>query len=160
METDDTRDHEIVARLRRLDASGPPVAPAFDYDGMLARHDAAGARARRRQTLARGMASALAVALVGASVWRFSGGPAVELPQRLDGEGVVQESTEPRIVRADNYLALAALEDHIARVDDALSVARVYAPRGAEVARLERTRAELVDSYAQVRYAELVSANY
>ena len=30
----------------------------------------------------------------------------------------------------------------------------------AEVARLERTRAELLDSYTQVRYAELVSANF
>ena len=29
-----------------------------------------------------------------------------------------------------------------------------------EVARLERTRADLLDSYAQVRYAELVSANF
>jgi hypothetical protein len=67
---------------------------------------------------------------------------------------------EPRIVRADTYLALAALEERIASVDDALSVARVYSPRGAEVARLERTRAELFDSYSRVRYAELVANNY
>jgi hypothetical protein len=63
-------------------------------------------------------------------------------------------------VRADTYLALAALEDHIASIDDALSDARVAGPRGAEVARLERTRADLLDSYAQVRYAEMVSANF
>ena len=49
--------------------------------------------------------------------------------------------------------------DHIATLDDALNVARL---RGgsAEVARLERTRAELFDSYTQVRYAQLVSANF
>ena len=51
-------------------------------------------------------------------------------------------------MRADTYFAVAALEDHIASIDDALNDARL---RGgtAEVARLERTRAELLDSYAQ-----------
>jgi hypothetical protein len=66
---------------------------------------------------------------------------------------------QPRIVRADTYLAVAALEDHIASLDDALSLARLR-NGSAEVARLERTRAELLDSYAQVRYAERVSANF
>jgi hypothetical protein len=62
-------------------------------------------------------------------------------------------------VRADSYLAVAALEDHIATLDDALNYARL---RGgtADVARLERTRAELVASYSQLRYAEMVSANF
>jgi hypothetical protein len=92
-------------------------------------------------------------------VWRFD--------QPLNGEAVVNEpiaeessqASQPRIVRADSYLAVAALEDHIATLDDALNVARL---RGgsAEVARLERTRAELFDSYTQVRYAQLVSANF
>ena len=63
-------------------------------------------------------------------------------------------------MRADTYLAIAALEDHIASIDEALNLARAYSPRGAEVERLERTRAELLDSYAQVRYAQLVSANF
>ena len=62
-------------------------------------------------------------------------------------------------MRADTYLAVAALEDHIASVDDALNYARL---RGGtdDVARLERTRAELMNSYTQVRYAEMVSANF
>ena len=62
-------------------------------------------------------------------------------------------------MRADTYLAVAALEDHIANVDDALNYARL---RGgaADVARLERTRTELINSYTQVRYAEMVSANF
>ena len=55
--------------------------------------------------------------------------------------------------------AVAALEDHIASIDDALNDARLSGG-AADVARLERTRAELVDSYAQVRYAEMVSANF
>jgi len=54
---------------------------------------------------------------------------------------------------------VAALEDHIASVDDLLNDARL---RGGtdDVARLERTRAELIASYQQVRYAEMVSANF
>jgi len=154
----DTTDNELIARLRRLDASAAPGV-SFGYDTMLDRHSASQARARRRLAYARGTASALVVALVAASVWRFD--------QPLDGEVVVNEpvsednsqTSQPRIVRADTYLAVAALEDHIATLDDALNVARL---RGgsAEVARLERTRAELFDSYTQVRYAQLVSANF
>jgi hypothetical protein len=53
---------------------------------------------------------------------------------------------------------VAALEDHIARVDDALNDARVGGDAGA-VARLERARAELMNSYTHVRYAEMLSAN-
>lgn len=152
----EVNDVELVTRLRRLDAGGAASAPGYDYHGMLERHAARQSRARRRSTLARGSALALVVALGAASFWR--------LGDHVDGAAIVEKAppapAEPRIVRADTYLAVAALEDHIASIDDALNVARAYAPRGEEVARLERTRAELLDSYAQVRYAELVSANF
>ena len=157
MDTEAT-DNEIATRLKRLEASCAP-AVSFGYDALFDRHAAKQVRARRRLKVARGTASVLIVALVAASVWRFD--------QPLDGEAVVNEpvaeensqASQPRIVRADSYLAVAALEDHIATLDDALNVARL---RGgsAEVARLERTRAELFDSYTQVRYAQLVSANF
>ena len=62
-------------------------------------------------------------------------------------------------MRADTYFAVAALEDHIASIDDALNDARLQW-RAADVARLERTRALLVDSYTSVRYAEMVNANF
>jgi hypothetical protein len=99
--------------------------------------------------------------MVGVSVWRLDlrkdpvavSAPAPDMAEE-------NSSPEPRLVRADSYMALAALEDHIASIDDALSDARLNAPRGAEVARLERTRAELFDSYTQVRYAERVAANF
>lgn len=154
MEMADTRDLEIAARLRRLDASAGPATPGFDYDTMLGRHAARRMRARRSHALARGLAGALAIALVSLSVWRF--GP-------LDASPVTPESAprvlpQPRIVRADTYLPVAALEDHIASIDDALNDARLRAGP-ADVARLERTRAELIDSYARVRYAEMLSAN-
>ena len=151
-------DNDLAARLKRLEASSTP-AVSFGYDALIDRHAAKQVRAGRRLKVARGTASVLIVALVAASVWRFD--------QPLDGEVVVNEpvsednsqTSQPRIVRADTYLAVAALEDHIATLDDALNVARL---RGgsAEVARLERTRAELFDSYTQVRYAQLVSANF
>jgi len=151
-------DNDIAARLKRLEASSTP-AVSFGYDALIDRHAAKQVRAGRRLKVARGTASVLIVALVAASVWRFD--------QPLNGEAVVNEpiaeessqASQPRIVRADSYLAVAALEDHIATLDDALNVARL---RGgsADVARLERTRAELLDSYTQVRYAQMVSANF
>jgi len=115
MDTDDSRDADLVARLKRLDASGSAAAPAFDYDGMLERHAAAGANTRRRLAFARGGASALLVGLIGLSLWRVQvgeEGKSVEPEPKPVAEHV---SAEPRIVRADTYLALAALEDHIAR---------------------------------------------
>ena len=163
MDTADTRDiahdFEIAARLKRLDASAFETAPGFDYDTMLDRHVVRQTHARRRLGLARGFAGALVIALVSASVWRFGQSdlqPTVASVAPEPGEQI--RSVQPRIVRADTWFAVAALEDHIASIDDALNDARMSAGQ-AEVARLERTRAELVDSYARVRYAEMLSAN-
>jgi hypothetical protein len=157
MDTDGT-ENELVARLKRLDASAESASVGFGYDALLDRHATKQSRARRKLAYARGTASVLVVALVAASVWRFD--------QPLDStEQVATPVAEefapagPRIVRADTYLPVAVLEDHIATLDDALNVARLHGGK-AEVARLERTRAELIDSYTQVRYAELVSANF
>jgi hypothetical protein len=155
-------DGDLVGRLRRLDAGDASPAPGFDYQGMLERHAFRQARARRRAAIARGTVGALLVAMIGVSVWRMErSGPAAAA---IDEVGPVESSParvpEQRLVRADTYLALAAIEDHIASIDDALSDARVIAPGGAEVARLERTRAELLDSYVRVRYADMVAANF
>ena len=158
MDTGISADSLLVARLKRLEA-GEATVPTFGYDAMMVRHEHRQLRARRRLHAARAVASVLVVAVVGASVWRIDHGrPAVEEPvaQLTSATG----ASAPRIVRADTYFALAAIEDHLASVDDALSVARAYSPRGAEVARLERTRAELLDSYSRVRYAEMVNATY
>jgi hypothetical protein len=155
-------DVQLAARLKRLDACHDQEPLSFDYDALLERHATRQARTRRWTRVARGTAGALILAFVGMGAWRLTAGdlprgPAVESAPEAAVEPVV---AQPRIVRADTYLAVAALEDHIASVDDALTVARLVAPRGAEVARLERTRAELLDSYARVRYAEMVSANF
>ncbi|MEJ0084799.1 MAG: hypothetical protein WDO72_03910 [Pseudomonadota bacterium] len=151
-------DADLISRLKRLEMGAPAATPAFDYDALLARHDAKQARVRRRHALARGTASVLVVALVAASVWRLEQRVPVE-PAADAAATVATARPQTRIVRADTYLGVAALEDHIASFDDALTDARLRG-RTAEVARLERTRDELLDSYAQVRYAELVSANF
>ncbi len=156
MDTDVT-ENELIARLKRLDSSAG-ATPTFDYDAMVGRHSAKQAHARRRHSIARGTASVLVVALVAASVWRLDPHVA-DKPVVAPAVATQTAAPQPRIVRADTYFAVAALEDHIARVDDALTDARL---RGgvAQVASLERTRAELLDSYAQVRYAAMVSANF
>jgi hypothetical protein len=155
----DVADTELVARLRRLDACAASTGVAFGYEALVGRHAEKRARARRRLSIARGTAGALLVALVSASVWRFDQ-PVVSPPvaDAAISEDVVP-AAQPRIVRADTWLAVAALEDHIASLDEALNVAR-QSGGDAEVARLEKTRAELFASYNQVRYAQLVSANF
>jgi hypothetical protein len=156
----DVAETDLVAKLKRLDANAGPSSVDFGYETLLDRHAAKHTRARRRLAIARGTAGALVVALVCASVWRF------DQPQdarQVAVNAAVNEEAEPaaqpRIVRADNWLAVAALEDQIVTLDEALNVAR-QGGGTAEVARLEKTRAELFASYNQVRYAQLVSANF
>lgn len=159
MSVNENRDGELVVRLRQLDNATRAAEPGFDYLGLLARDAAGKARTRRRHSVARGTASALVLAMVAVSVWRLSPHEQVETA----AAPVVETETsvaQPRLVRADTWLALAAIEDHIATIDDALNDARVIAPRGDEVERLERTRAELMDSYARVRYADMVANNF
>jgi len=153
-------EREIAARLKRLDAGTAPATPEFDYDSLLQRHARGQRRARRRLVLARGAAAALVLALVGASAWRLEPGDELaEVPVTVAATNQRAALVEPRIVRADSWLAVAALEDHIASLDDALNYARLDGG-AADVARLERTRAELLASYSQLRYAERVSANF
>jgi hypothetical protein len=90
---------------------------------------------------------------------RIESGDGVGAAETIAEAPAPYRSMEPRIVRADTYLAVVALEDHIAHLDDALNYARVAGAQ-ADVTRLERTRAELLDSYRRVRYADLVSANF
>ena len=159
MDNPDIGDGDLIGKLKRLDAAVSPPAPGFDYQGLLERHAAGKARARRRLAMARGTASALVLAMVAVRVWRLD--PREDLVTDAPPASARDDSVpQQRLVRADTYLALAAIEDHIASIDDALNDARLLAPRGAEVARLERTRAELMDSYAQVRYADMVSATF
>lgn len=46
-------------------------------------------------------------------------------------------------------------EDQIAAMDDQLSAVRLSQPRAQQLAVLQRDRAQLVESLAQVRYAQI-----
>ena len=63
--------------------------------------------------------------------------------------------TQPRraLVRVDSQLPVMVLEDRIATVDDQLNAARVDGALAPQVMALQRDRAQLVESLAQVRYA-------
>jgi hypothetical protein len=156
----EANDIDLVARLKRLDATGAEADVSFGYGALVDRHVARKRRERRRLAMARGTASALIIAMVGLSAWRFEQQPVHSQVDGGDAAPVAETpASQPRIVRADTYFAVAALEDHIASIDDALNDARLHGG-AADVARLERTRALLVDSYTSVRYAEMVSANF
>jgi hypothetical protein len=61
---------------------------------------------------------------------------------------------EPAVVRVGTRAAVAGLEDRIAELDDILSTARVEGVQPAHLTALQEQRAQLVNSLAQVRYAE------
>jgi hypothetical protein len=64
------------------------------------------------------------------------------------------------IVRVGTHAAVTSLQDQIAALDDLMSAERVAGAKPGRLEVLERQRAQLVSSLAQVRYAEmLASAN-
>jgi hypothetical protein len=66
--------------------------------------------------------------------------------------------SEPTIVRVGTRVAVVDLEDHIAWIDDLLSAAQVESAQPAHIRTLQRERAQLINSLAQVRYAETLAA--
>jgi hypothetical protein len=60
------------------------------------------------------------------------------------------------LVRVPAQMAVTELEDQIATMDDQLNVVRISQPHAQQLALLTRDRAQLVESLAQVRYAQNV----
>ena len=83
-------------------------------------------------------ADALLASAAGAERW---------LADRPDDDAVVRVST---------HLAVANLEDRIAVMDDQLNLERLQHAHPARLRALQLQRAQLVDSLAQVRYAEML----
>jgi hypothetical protein len=65
--------------------------------------------------------------------------------------------TEPAVVRVGTRAAVTTLEDRIAQVDDLLSAERADRAPPAHLLALQQQRLQLVDSLAQVRYAETLA---
>ncbi len=61
------------------------------------------------------------------------------------------------VVRVSTYLVVTDLEDRIASVDDLLNAERLQNQPPSHVRALQLERARLVDSLAQVRYAEMLA---
>lgn len=65
---------------------------------------------------------------------------------------------EPAVMRVGTRTAVANLEDRIAWMDDVLSTERLDAVDPSHIVALQRERARMVNSLAQVRYAETLVA--
>ena len=64
----------------------------------------------------------------------------------------------PAMVRVGSYAAVVGLEDRIAQLDDLLTTARAEGMQSAKLSPLVEQRADLMNSLAQVRYAERLVA--
>ena len=83
-------------------------------------------------------------------------GPAV-LPVLLpsaDAEGWLNDHPRRALVRVPAQMAVTELEDQIATMDDQLNAVRLSQTPAPQLAVLQRDRAQLVESLAQVRYAQ------
>ncbi|MGB6451709.1 MAG: hypothetical protein WBE92_13230 [Steroidobacteraceae bacterium] len=69
---------------------------------------------------------------------------------------LASEPEDGPVVRVSTHLAVAHLEDRLASVDDLLNVEQLQHARAARLRTLQLQRAQLVDSLAQVRYAEIL----
>jgi hypothetical protein len=71
---------------------------------------------------------------------------------------LARQPDEPALIRVGPRLAVANLEDRIAWLDDALTDEQFGRVDAQQVAALQQERARLVNSLAQVRYAETLAA--
>jgi hypothetical protein len=71
---------------------------------------------------------------------------------------LARQPAEPAVVRVGPRLAVANLEDRIAWLDDALTDEQLDDVHSTHVTTLQQERARLVNSLAQVRYAETLAA--
>lgn len=164
---------DLNQRLRDLpDGSAP-------YDYAEFSHLTSRRRIRQTQRPLRLLAAALAVLVAG---WALRQGlvpliaddpPVADMPVMpfappgIDGpsqwpallptvDAQIWLDAHPRraLVRVPEQMAVTALEDQIAAMDDQLNSVRLSQPHAQQVALLQRDRAQMVESLAQVRYAQ------
>jgi len=70
---------------------------------------------------------------------------------------LANEPESPTVVHVSSRLAVVDLENGIASLDDELDAARVLDGGAVRVRKLQLERAQLVDSLAQIRYAEMLA---
>jgi hypothetical protein len=162
----------LLQRLRDL-----PHGPApYDYSEFAHRH----ARRRMRQTQRPLRLLAAAVAVLAAG-WvlkhglvplmgeepRLANTPLPVAPPGIapdehwpvllptvDAEGWLNAHPRRALVQVPAQMAVTELEDQIATMDDQLNAVRLSHPHAQQLALLQRDRAQIVESLAQVRYAQ------
>lgn len=172
-------DPQLQQRLRAL----PDVAqPPYEFSEFSRRYSRR--RVRETQRPLRLMAAAAAV-VVGAWVLRHGLTPLLKevattgdapvaqlgpppedahwpvLLPTVNAENWLNDHPRPALVRVPAQMAVTELEDQIATMDDQLTAAQLSQPAALQLAQLQRDRAQLVESLAQVRYAQnLVAGLY
>jgi hypothetical protein len=173
----------IARRLRELPPEQPPPLAWPEFERKAAARKDAMERARdaRRRSIRRyaAVAASLTVVVAGVAAWsRFSsptaeirasdatpGLPMLSQPDpRFLAQAAASERwlshlpAEPAVVRVGTRAAVANLEDRIAWMDDVLSAERLEAVDPTHIVALQHERARLLNSLAQVRYAESLVA--
>jgi hypothetical protein len=102
---------------------------------------------------------------IGAATLALTQQAAIVAAQRANSERaqasqqwLARQPAEPAVVRVGPRLAVANLEDRIAWLDDALTDEQLDDVHSTHVTTLQQERARLVNSLAQVRYAETLAA--
>jgi hypothetical protein len=154
----------LLERLRELQDGG---APPYDYSEFSRRY--ARRRMRHTQLPLRWTAAALVLVVAGWVVQHRLGPmlgevattavppqamPSPVLPTASDAERWLNAQPPSAIVWVPTQMAVTEVEDQIAAMDDELTAAQVSQPHAQQVAILQRDRAQLVESLAQVRYAQ------
>jgi hypothetical protein len=72
----------------------------------------------------------------------------------VDAEHWLTEHPRQVLVKVPAQMAVTELEDQIATIDDQLNAERLESAQAKQLTLLQRDRAQLVESLAQVRYAQ------
>ena len=172
-------DDEAIARRLRAAADESSEAPYGWAEFQRRRHRSRLTRAIERNRVAAVAAAAVAATVVVALPFVRSSHEHAPAPARPDTTARArpsgwQEQASTRaiegwladlphdhvIVRVGEHAAVTSLQDQIAALDDLMSSERAAGAQPGRLDSLERQRAQLVSSLAQVQYAEiLASAN-
>ncbi len=163
----------LLQRLRDL----PDAPPPYDFSEFSHRYSRR--RLRQTQRPLRLLAAAVAVVVAG---WVLQHGlapliaegpevaqmpgppmpppdiaPGVRWPVLLptvNAETWLDEHPRRALVHVAAQMAVIELEDQIATMDDQLNAVRLSQPHAQQLALMQRDRAQLIESLAQVRYAQ------
>jgi hypothetical protein len=164
-------DPQLRQRLHDLpDAARPP----YEFSEFSRRYSRR--RVREKQRPLRLMAAAVAVVVAGwvlrhglapviGEVAMPTDAPMADAPPpgsahwpvllpTVNAESWLNEHPRQALVQVPAQMAVTELEDQIATLDDQLTAAQLSPPSARQLALLQRDRAQLVESLAQVRYAQ------